>query len=70
MQWVDRGFAREGHDPDDVVGRTLATKRFSETAPSLYELEVIAEVLRLAGCNDQLNLGGLACMEALMRRWQ
>ena len=50
--------------------KTLAVKRFCETDRSFYELRVVAEVLRQAGCYDQLNRGGLACMGALMRRWQ
>ena len=70
VQWEVQSFAREGHDPVTWLEKTLATKRFSETDRSVYELWVIAEVLRLAGCYDQLSLAGLACMEALVRRRQ
>ena len=37
---------------------------------SVHELRVIAEVLELAAQYDQVNMGALACMERLGRRWQ
>ena len=58
VQWVDHSFAREGHDLVTWLEKTLAVKRFSETGRSVYRLAAIAEVLRFAGCYDQLNLGG------------
>ena len=67
---VTQNFAPEGHDSVTWVENTLAVKKFSEADRTVYELRVIAEVFRLAGCYDQLNLGALACMEALMHRWQ
>ena len=66
VQWAVQGFAREGHDPVTWLEKTLAVKRFSETDRSVQTLRNIAEVLRLAGCYDQLNFGGLACMKPLM----
>ena len=65
VQGVVQSFAREGHDSVTWLARALAVK----TDRSVCEVRVIAEVLRLAGCNDQLNLGGLACMQAVVR-WQ
>ena len=44
--------------------------KMDHTDRTYYELKSIAEVLEYAGCYDQLNLGNLACMELLARRWQ
>ena len=48
----------------------LQAEGWSPTDRSVQELCVIAEVLEMAAQYDQLNLGALACMERLCRRWQ
>ena len=70
MLWIVRSFAKEGLDPVTWLERHLSLKKFSDTDRSVHELRVLAEVMRLAGSYDQLNLASLACMEMIARRWQ
>jgi len=70
VMWLSTFFVKLSLSPSLWLERHLQTEGWSSTDRSVHELRVLAEVLELAAQYDQLNLGSLACMERLCRRWQ
>jgi len=68
--WLSTFFVSLGLSPSLWLERHLRTEGWAPTDRNGHELHVIAQVLELAAQYDQLNLGALACMERLCRRWQ
>ena len=63
-----KAMERQGGDPRAWLERWLREKRVENSDRVGHELRCLTDSLYLAGTVDQLNLGGLHCMETICRR--
>ena len=59
---------RQGGDPKQWLDKWLREKKLESNDRVAHELRCLTDVLYLAGSVDQLNMGGLCCIESLCRR--
>ena len=63
-----KAMERQGGDPRMWLERWLREKRVESSDRVSHELRCLTDSLVLAGTVDQLNMGGLHCLETLCRR--
>ena len=68
--WLSRHIKLNGGSPTAYYTRVLRDMKMGENDRSAHELEVLLNMLELAGVVDQLNIGNLSCMELCCRRIQ
>ena len=61
---------KHGMTPSGFVEIYLREKGIPSRDRAIHELRHIAEVLEYMGCYDQVNLGALASVEMVARRFQ
>ena len=63
-----KAMERQGGDPRMWLERWLREKHLESSDRVAHELRCLTDVLFLAGCVDQVNLGGLHAVELVARR--
>ena len=61
---------RFGGDPRRWLSSWAHDKKLDQGDRNMHELRCLTDILHYAGTVDQLNLGGLVCLEILARRIQ
>lgn len=66
--YMAKAMERSAGDPRSWLDKWLREKKLDPGDRVSHELKILCDALYYAGCRDQLNLGGLTCLEVLSRR--